>query len=566
MWTYSLGARRQVRLPRLLLLFAAVFGLAATVLAPPAHAQGDGAYAEAVAALADGGFREKAAAIEVLVALGDPRASEVLAAMADRRLFLRTDMEAGEPALVIGLTNASDFVTILDVITLEGVGRVHENTLEAVRINNRLRRTLQEAIGRLQLTHPDPGTRIAAVEALARDRSAENAALLLEALEGEADADVQDALTFALAQIDLESADIDRRLAAIGLLAGSFDPEVRGMLARLVRQNADGTFVEPDETVREAAESALRQTERNLALVGFGLSVFQGISLGSVLLLAAMGLAITFGVMGVINMAHGEMLMLGAYTTFVVQEVFRTVAPEYFDLYILVAVPAAFLVSGLVGVALEQGVIRFLYGRPLETLLATWGISLVLQQVVRLVFGAPNREVANPDWMQGGFELLGGAVITYNRLYIVFFALAVLALVALVLRYSQFGLQMRAVTQNRSMAACMGIRSGRVDALTFGLGSGIAGVGGVALSQIGNVSPNLGQSYIVDSFMVVVFGGVGSLWGVLVAAMSLGVINKFLEPYAGAMLGKIMVLVLIILFIQRRPRGLFALKGRAAEA
>lgn len=551
---------------RCALLLLAIIVLLAWVGPRPAIGQDDADYAQAVSALAEGGFREKAGAIETLVQLGDPRAAQVLAAMASRRLFVRADAAPGDATLVIGLTDASDQVAISDAITLTALGRVHEDTLEAVRINNRLRRTLQEAIGRLQLSDPDPANRIAAAEALARDQSAETAALLRDALDQEQDTGVRDALTLALAQIDLESDDSERRLAAIGILAGSFDPEVRGLLARLVRQNADGSFVEPVASVREAAESALRQTERNIALVGFGLNVFQGISLGSVLLLAAMGLAITFGVMGVINMAHGEMLMLGAYTTFVVQEIFRAVAPEYFHLYILVAVPTAFLVSGLVGVALEQTVIRYLYGRPLETLLATWGISLVLQQVVRLVFGAPNREVANPDWMQGGFELIGGAVITYNRLYIVFFALAVLALVAIIMRYSQYGLEMRAVTQNRSMAACMGIRSGRVDALTFGLGSGIAGVGGVALSQIGNVSPNLGQSYIVDSFMVVVFGGVGSLWGVLVAAMSLGVINKFLEPYAGAMLGKIMVLVLIILFIQRRPRGLFALKGRAAEA
>ncbi|NBC31088.1 MAG: urea ABC transporter permease subunit UrtB [Alphaproteobacteria bacterium] len=535
----------------------------------PAAAQDepvDPAYVQAVQALAEGGFRDKAEAIETLVELGDPRAGRVLAAMFDRRLFVREDAGEDAPALVIGETDAGDQVVIRDAITLEPLGVVHEDTLEAVGINNRLRRTLQEAIGTLQLRDPDPATRIAAAEALAGDRSDENAALLRDVLEAEEDPDVRDAITFALAQIDLGSDDRERRLAAIETLGGSFEPAVRGMLARVVRQNADGSYVEPDEEIRLAAEAALRQTERNLALVEFALNIFQGISLGSVLLLAAMGLAITFGVMGVINMAHGEMLMLGAYTTFVIQEIFRSVAPGLFDAYILVAIPAAFLVAGLVGVALEQGVIRFLYGRPLETLLATWGISLVLQQVVRLIFGAPNREVANPDWMQGGFELLGGAVITYNRLYIIIFALVVLALVALVLRYSRFGLQMRAVTQNRPMAACMGIRSGRVDALTFGLGSGIAGVGGVALSQIGNVSPNLGQSYIVDSFMVVVFGGVGSLWGVLVAAMSLGIINKFLEPYAGAMLGKIIVLVVIILFIQRRPRGLFALKGRAAEA
>jgi urea transport system permease protein len=290
-----------------------------------------------------------------------------------------------------------------------------------------------------------------------------------------------------------------------------------------------------------------------------------GLSLGSVLLLAAIGLAITFGVMGVINMAHGEMVMLGAYTTFVVQEIIRSNYPGLFDYSLLIAVPLAFLVAGAVGVLIERGIIRFLYGRPLETLLATWGLSLVLQQAVRSAFGPTNREVGNPSWMSGAFEL-GQITITYNRLWILCFTLAVFVILLAMLRYTPFGLQMRAVTQNRPMASAMGIRTPWIDALTFGLGSGVAGMAGVALSQIDNVSPNLGQSYIIDSFMVVVFGGVGNLWGTLVGAFTLGIANKFLEPVAGAVLGKIAILVLIILFIQKRPRGLFALKGRAVEA
>ena len=283
------------------------------------------------------------------------------------------------------------------------------------------------------------------------------------------------------------------------------------------------------------------------------------------LLLAAIGLAITFGVMGVINMAHGEMVMLGAYTTFVVQNLFRTHAPDLFDYSLLVALPAAFLVAGLVGVGIERGIIRFLHNRPLETLLATWGVSLILQQAVRSIFGPTNQEVGNPAFMSGAFEI-GQLTITYNRLWILVFALTVFAALLVAMKFTRFGLNVRAVTQNRRMAASMGIRTPLVDALTFGLGSGIAGIAGVALSQIDNVSPNLGQSYIIDSFMVVVFGGVGNLWGTLVAAMSLGVANKFLEPFAGAVLAKILVLVFIILFIQKRPRGLFALKGRAVEA
>jgi len=284
-----------------------------------------------------------------------------------------------------------------------------------------------------------------------------------------------------------------------------------------------------------------------------------------VLLLAAIGLAITFGVMGVINMAHGEMVMLGAYTTFVVQEVIRAQNPGLFDYSLVFAVPLAFLVAGICGVLIERSIIRFLYGRPLETLLATWGLSLIIQQAVRTIFGPSNRDVGAPSWMSGAFEL-GGITITYNRLWIICFTLAVFVALLGLLRLTRLGLEMRAVTQNRAMAAAMGIRTARIDALTFGLGSGIAGIAGVALSQIDNVSPNLGQGYIIDSFLVVVFGGVGNLWGTLVAAFTLGIANKFIEPYAGAVLGKIAILVFIILFIQKRPRGLFALKGRAVEA
>ncbi len=319
--------------------------------------------------------------------------------------------------------------------------------------------------------------------------------------------------------------------------------------------------------MRQAAEAALASINNRLRLVGLAANLFQGISLGSVLLLAAIGLAITFGVMGVINMAHGEMIMLGAYAAYVCQQFFRDfLPPGWIDAYLVVAVPVAFLFAGALGVVLERSVIRFLYGRALETLLATWGVSLILQQAVRSIFGSPNKEVSNPSWMTGGFDLVGGFTVTWNRLFIIVFCFVVLGVLVLILNRTSFGLQMRAVTQNRAMAAVMGIRTARVDALTFGLGSGIAGMAGVALSQIGNVSPNLGTIYIVDSFLVVVFGGVGNLMGTLVGALSLGIVNKFLEPVAGAILGKIVVLVAIILFIQRRPRGLFALKGRTAEA
>jgi urea transport system permease protein len=357
--------------------------------------------------------------------------------------------------------------------------------------------------------------------------------------------------------VSMADAPMERRLAAVGTLGTLGNAEAVAMLRTLPADS-------PPE-LREAAVDAIAAAERNLALWRTGQNLWYGFSLGSVLLLAAIGLAITFGVMGVINMAHGEMVMIGAYVTFVVQEWIRVNNPELFGMSLAIAIPLAFLVAGAVGIAIERGIIRFLYGRPLETLLATWGLSLILQQAVRTAFGPTNREVSSPQWMSGSFEL-GQMAITYNRLYIFIFSLLVFAALLFVMRFTRLGLEMRAVTQNRPMAANMGIRTSRVDALTFGLGSGIAGLGGVALSQIDNVSPNLGQSYLIDSFLVVVFGGVGNLFGTLVGAFTLGIANKFLEPYAGAVLGKIVLLVLIILFIQKRPRGLFALKGRAVEA
>jgi urea transport system permease protein len=380
-------------------------------------------------------------------------------------------------------------------------------------------------------------------------------------MAAEADPEIRAAMQRGLSAVHLFAGSRDERLAAVRALAGATDPQVKHLLDEL-RGKPD-----LDPALKKAAEDALAAIDHRLRLTGLAANLFEGISLGSVLLLAAIGLAITFGVMGVINMAHGEMIMLGAYCAYVCQEAFVAFLPRgWLDAYLVVAVPVAFVVAGTVGIVLERTVIRFLYGRPLETLLATWGVSLILQQAVRSVFGAPNKAVSNPGWMTGGFDVVGGFSVTWNRLYIIVFCFVVLGGLALILNRTSFGLHMRAVTQNRDMAAVMGIRTARIDALTFGLGSGIAGMAGVALSQIGNVSPNLGTIYIVDSFLVVVFGGVGNLMGTLVGALSLGIVNKFLEPVAGAILGKIFVLAAIILFIQWRPRGLFALKGRTADA
>lgn len=503
-------------------------------------------YADAVRALNADSFSDKLDAAEKLAGLGDGRAATVLEAMADGRLYA-----AADGAVLLEADGA--YVDAATLAPVQGDGA------EAITVNNRLRGALRAAAAQLGLLSADAETRRGAAQSVLASPRAEAADTVRAALAKETDADIKAMLTRALAKLDLESPAPDRRKAAVTMLADSSDPAVRGDIERLVAS-------ETDPAVKAAAQKALSDINFRLRLVDVGANIFQGISLGSVLLLAAIGLAITFGVMGVINMAHGEMIMLGAYTTFVVQEVFRAlVPPDYVGFYLPVAVPVAFVVTFAVGVVLERTVIRFLYGRPLETMLATWGISLMLQQLVRSIFGASNREVGNPAWMTGGVDLAGGFTLTYNRVVIIGFCLVVLAALAALLRWSRFGLFMRAVTQNRPMAAAMGIPTGRIDAATFGLGSGIAGIAGVALSQIGNVSPNLGQGYIVDSFMVVVFGGVGSLWGTLVGALSLGLVNKILEPYAGAMLGKILVLVVIILFIQKRPRGLFALKGRSVE-
>ena len=433
-------------------------------------------------------------------------------------------------------------------------------SLRKLRLNNRLRGLLQVAEASHALLGDDLAARRSAAALLQRKARAEHLPLLQARLDHETDANTRDALLLALANLQLVSADPQIRLNAVERLGDSGEPQARAKLESLLAEGG-----EADPGVRAAAEQSLSQVKWRLLWGELLGHAFSGLSLGSILLLAALGLAITYGLLGVINMAHGEMLMLGAYTTYVVQVLFKSWAPQYLALYPLAALPVAFVVTALIGMALERTVIRHLYGRPLETLLATWGISLMLIQLVRVTFGAQNVEVANPDWLSGGIQLLPNLVLPYNRIVIIGFAIAVVVFTWLLLTRTRLGLQVRAVTQNRSMADCCGVPTGRVDMLAFGLGSGIAGLGGVALSQVGNVGPDLGQSYIIDSFLVVVLGGVGQLAGSVMAAFGLGVVNKILEPQVGAVLGKILILLLIILFIQKRPQGLFALKGRVVE-
>jgi urea transport system permease protein len=489
-------------------------------------------------------------AVSEVAAGGNPRAATIIEALRDERLYFSAETKT------VYYKDAGG--KLFSAETGEAVADEPDD-LAAVDINNRVRRGIDAALGSMTLMAPDPNRRFQAAQAVFKSREASTLPALDAALEKETDPRVKLALTEARAAVILNSEDASEadKIEAVGVVRGRGDQEALSLLSGLPSSTP--------ASVARAAKDAIAAMQSQLAVWETVQNAWYGLSLGSVLLLAAIGLAITFGVMGVINMAHGEMVMIGAYVTFVVQEFIRSNNPALFDYSLLIAVPLAFLVAGFIGILIEQGIIRFLYGRPLETLLATWGLSLVLQQAVRTMFGPTNREVGAPSWMSGAFNI-GQINITYGRLWIIVFTMAVFVALLGLLRFTRLGLEMRAVTQNRAMAASMGIRTARVDALTFGLGSGIAGIAGVALSQIDNVSPNLGQGYIIDSFMVVVFGGVGNLWGTLVGAFSLGIANKFLEPYAGAVLAKIAILVIIILFIQKRPRGLFALKGRAVEA
>ena len=437
--------------------------------------------------------------------------------------------------------------------------------LRKPRINNSVRRVLSSTIGKLQLQSSDPNIRLAAAEQLLKKSSSGLVELVEKALAKETSDEIREVFFLVLAKEGLKSDDKKKRLQSLKIIKEFGNNDFKNVLESILRKNEKGEFLESDFEVRDSAKKAISSIERRQFFIDQIANLFYGMSLGSILLLAALGLAITFGLMGVINMAHGEMLMIGAYSTFVIQNLFRDYLPNLFDWYLIAAIPTAFIVSGFVGIIMERSVIRHLYGRPLETLLATWGISLVLIQTVRLIFGAQNVEVANPSYLSGGIQAFNGVVLPFNRIAIIIFVIFVVISVWTLLQKSSLGLQVRAVTQNRGMASCVGISTRKIDMYTFGLGSGVAGLGGVALSQVGNVGPELGQLYIVDSFMVVVLGGVGKIAGTVAGAMGLGVLNKFLEPVAGAVLGKILVLVLIIIVIQKRPQGLFALKGRMVD-
>lgn len=498
-------------------------------------------------AMTQGSLPKRGQAIKKLSALNDSRVVTLFEALQEGKLYAN---QSDDPTIAIIDENQN----FTDALTGKLIAADQTADLKRVPINNTMRVQLRGMVAQLNLNHLDATIRNLAIQRMMTDGIDEDTKILLEErIKHEPDTDVRNRLGLAIALANLQNEQKQIRLDAVKILEGALEQEIRSALNNVAENDADSE-------VRTAAFLALESIEDRISTYRVVENVFFGLSLGSVLLLSAIGLAITFGVMGVINMAHGELMMIGAYVTWGVQMLF----PNQITYSLIIAIPAAFIIAGLVGVAIERGVIQFLYGRPLETLLATFGISLILQQVVRTFISPNNQAVQLPDWMSGSISLNPVLSITNNRLYIFIFSLMVFFALLMILKKTSLGLKVRAVSQNRNMARAVGVKANWVDAMTFGLGSGIAGIAGVALSQLTNVGPNLGQSYIIDSFMVVVLGGVGNLWGTLVGAMGLGILNKFMEPFAGAVLAKVMVLVLLILFIQKKPKGLFPQKGRAA--
>ncbi len=536
----SVSLRRHVAAA--LLTFAAATPLAAFALSPAD-----------LAPLAGDDFDAKSAAIDKLIANHDAPSLAVLKALSDDAA-LATD--SGEVLLQDGDT-AHDAATGKTVAAGDA---------QPVTLNNLLRSKVTGALSGLQLDSPDLETRRAAVTELLKNPDPAMKPLIDTARAKETDPALKKRLDTLWAMTALHNPNAATRLEAVKLVAARHDLDMYELLRPLVAKKPDGSFAESDAGIRAVAQQgidSLDSIQRRSEIAG---TVFAGLSLGSVLLLAALGLAITYGLIGVINMAHGEFLMIGAYATYAVQNVFQRHAPGAFDWYPLFAIPASFVAAALVGIVLERLVLKHLYGRPLETLLTTFGVSLILIQATRMIFGAQNVQVVNPSWMSGGVTVLPNLILPYNRLAILAFAMIVVGIAWAVLTKTRLGLFVRAVTQNRRMAACVGVKTARVDSYAFAFGAGIAGLGGCALSQIGNVGPDLGQSYIIDSFMAVVLGGVGQLAGTVLGGFGLGLVSKTIEPFWGAVLAKIAVLVLIVLFIQKRPQGMFALKGRSAEA
>jgi urea transport system permease protein len=504
-------------------------------------------------------FSAKQLAVQKIISAPPDLAAKILQALQEETLF-----GTASDLMVIKTSN-----TYVDAITGDPI-KVEESSLNQPSLNNLLRSDVESAASQFKLLSKDVKVRSAAIDAMLSDYTQSKIETIKKAIDFEENASIKNKLEVLAAMVSYKGENKETKVALIKTLSSSSLSNAEDFLKTLLKKDEADNFIEQDRDLRLAIELALKEYQTRKSRAEIVANIFSGLSLGSILMLAALGLAITYGLIGVINMAHGEFLMVGAYATYLVQILFRNYFPNYVDAYLVIALPAAFCSSAIVGLLIEYLILRHLYGRPLETLLATFGVSLLLMQLVRLVFGAQNVEVANPVWMSGSFMPLQawfpGLMLPYNRLIIFFFAIGVVITTWLVLNKTRLGLFVRAVTQNRSMAACVGIKTRKIDSYAFAFGAGIAGLGGCALSQIGNVGPDLGQSYIIDSFMAVVLGGVGQLAGTIVGAFGLGILSKFSEPFIGAVLTKIYVLVLIILFIQKRPQGIFALKGRSAEA
>jgi urea transport system permease protein len=431
---------------------------------------------------------------------------------------------------------------------------------EAVALDESLFGVVNRILQRLEVLAENPAVRRTAAFKLGASGDVEAIPLLGRALERERDPGVRAVLAEALAKLGLAAPDPAARLIAVRAVAEHRSEGALPALRTLAEHD-------PDPGVRTEAAAAVAALDTFLVrrnVLGY---LFNGVSLAAVLLIMSLGLSVTFGLMGIINMAHGEMLMLGSYTAYVLQEMFAARFPAYQDYFFLAALPLSFVVAGLVGLGLEAGLLQYLYQRPLETLIVTWGIGMISQQSARLWFG-DQTSVASPTWFRGGYEILPGLILPWARIFIIGLALATLLALALLFYRSYTGLRIRAVMQNRGMASCLGVSTRRVDSLTFALGTALAGMAGCALSLIGTVDPEVGKTYIVDSFMVVVLGGVGKLVGTVVASLGIGLSNKLLEPAIGgtaaAIYAKVAILVIVIAFLQWRPTGLFATRGRAA--
>ena len=431
--------------------------------------------------------------------------------------------------------------------------------LAQVTLVNTLRKALTFGLAQSKLKSDDASERLEAIDIYESNLAELDIAHINALYLKEQNNKVKARLAQLKARLDYENSDVLVKIQAAKILQDSNRPDVLAMIENeLTQPNLHPEF-------KAALVEAKSEIKTRIQASEWTGHLFSGLSTASILLLAALGLAITYGLLGVINMAHGELIMIGAYTTYVVQSLFKSYLGSYVDWYLIAAIPAAFLVSALIGMLIERTVIRPLYGRQLETLLATFGVSLILMQLVRMTFGAQNVEVSNISWLSGGISITPSLMLPYNRIAIIVFTIAVLLLLVYLLNKTRFGLFVRAVTQNRQMARAVGIRSSRIDMMAFGLGSGLAGLAGCALAQVGNVGPDLGQNYIIDAFLVVVVGGVGQVWGAVLAALGLGISGTALEIGIGAVLAKIVLLVLVILFIQKRPQGLFAIKGRFVE-